>query len=93
MHRHLEDTVGTIKFIERTYETSFIRFYNFFHTKHKTERFIRYRSSMNPGKCASNVGRFDGITNTTIGIDCFTGPGKIHNGIAWMVLHEVNNHN
>ena len=44
---------------------------------------------MEPGKCASNVGRFDGITNTTIGSDCFTGPGKIHNGIAWVVLHEV----
>ena len=44
---------------------------------------------MNPGLCVSNVGRFDGITNTTIGSGCFTGPDKIENGIAWIVLHEV----
>ena len=44
-----------------------------------------------PGSCVSNVGRWDGnITKTSIATECFSGPGKIYNGIAWMVLHEVN---
>ena len=45
---------------------------------------------MKPGICQSGVGRYENDpTNTTISTDCFKGPGKIHNGIAWMVLHEV----
>ena len=37
----------------------------------------------------SNVGRSDGPTDTTIGTDCYA-QDKIHNGIAWVVLHEVS---
>ena len=44
-----------------------------------------------PGLCVSNVGRLnERPTYTVIGTDCFTGPGKIYNDIAWIVLHEVN---
>ena len=38
----------------------------------------------------SNVGRWDGPTDTTIGTDCYALQDKIHNGIAWVVLHEVS---
>ena len=38
----------------------------------------------------SNVERSDGPTDTTIGTDCYALQDKIHNGIAWVVLHEVS---
>ena len=52
--------------------------------------YFRYRSSANPNVCVSGVGRWDGPTNTTIGTDCYALQDNIHNGISWVVLHEVN---
>ena len=58
----------------------------------KLKWFFRYTNSddYNPGVCQSGVVRNGrGATRTIISTDCYTGPGKIHNGIAWIVLHEV----
>ena len=40
--------------------------------------------------CVSGVGRYDNEpTLTEIGSACYT-KDKIHNGLPWIVLHEVN---
>ena len=41
--------------------------------------------------CQSKVGMYDGPTDTDIGSECYNKfKGKIHNGIAWVVLHEAS---
>ena len=52
--------------------------------------YFRYRSSPYTTLCVSDVGRSDGPTETTIGTDCYARQDHIHNGICWVVLHEVN---
>ena len=43
-----------------------------------------------PG-CHSKVGRYDnGPTDTVLPAECYTGDDKFHDGIAWIVLHEVS---
>ena len=54
---------------------------------------IRYMESndYNPAVCRSGVGRYsNGPTETVINSACY-GRDKFHNGIAWVVLHEVSN--
>ena len=48
-------------------------------------------SSGDVNLCKSDVGIYDGPTTTDIGSECYNPyKGKIHNGIAWVVLHEAS---
>ena len=89
MHTHLEKTVGTIKFVERTSERSYIRYLNSV-LKFKNDSKIRYLVLENPNGCSSGIGRHIGPTDTLLGPDCYS-PDTIHYGISWVVLHEVSN--
>ena len=47
-------------------------------------------SSGSRNECWSLVGIYDRPTPVNLGSDCYNKrKGKIHNGIAWTVLHEV----
>ena len=39
--------------------------------------------------CTAGVGMYNGATDVLIGDGCFNGKEKYHDGIAWIILHQV----